>query len=303
MKAEFHHTYGALIIEREGKHCFVRQLNADKDGSFYDLEHKFTRTGVTSGHRILSLTTGDEHELFNVVKRETYTNADSMVNILRPKYIVRHDILDCYALSHHHERDPMVQFRKHHNGLNDIRRELDRVVKFINETTPKGSKTLIVPSNHHDHLLKALNRLSPNDDHTNAIFIAEMQALMRQSALRGDSHDPFYLYLKPRLTCDHEFLSRNRPYIVGGVDMSQHSDIGVNGSKGSAKQFAKTTLKMNIGHSHGGRMLHGVCQTGSSTGRLEYESGLSDHSNCHIVQYLNGKRALVDIIHKRWRGR
>jgi len=301
MKAEFHHVIGALIIEKYKDVCFVRQLNALDDGSFYDLDVLFAPKGIKTGQRALSLTTGDEHELWNIVKKETYTNKDSIVKTLRPEYIVRHDILDCYALSHHHEKDPMIQFQKHHNGLNNIRAELDRVVRFINETTPKESKTLIVPSNHHDHLLKALNRLSPNTDHANAIFIAEMQADMRKAALSGGKYDPFYLYLAPRLTCKHEFLDRNKPYMVGGVDMSQHGDIGTNGSKGAARGLAKTTLKMTIGHSHGGRIMQGVFQAGSSTGRLEYESGLSDHAPCHVLQYQGGKRTLIDIINGRWK--
>lgn len=300
MKAEFHHVIGALVIEHGHGATFVRQLNALNDGSFYDLDVKFTPRGHSTGHRALSLTTGDEHELFNIVKRETYTGKGSIVKRLKPEYIIRHDVLDCYALSHHHEKDPMVQFMKHHNGLNNIKAELDRVVDFINTTTPRDSTTLIVPSNHHDHLLRALNRLDPNRDHTNAIFIAEMQAAMRKAALSGGSYDPFYLYLQPRLTCKHEFLDRNSPHMIGGVDVSQHGDVGSNGSRGSARQLAKSTLKMTIGHSHGGRIVQGVFQAGSSTGRLDYERGLSDHAPCHILQYKGGKRTLLDIINGRW---
>ena len=34
---EFHHTLGATLVELEGGRFHLRQLNADKDGSFYDL--------------------------------------------------------------------------------------------------------------------------------------------------------------------------------------------------------------------------------------------------------------------------
>lgn len=301
-KAKFHHVSGALILEKVDGHVFVRQLNADSKGHFYDLDKKFTPRNVTTGHRALSLTTGDEHVKFNVVERETYTKRNSIVKTLKPHYLIRHDILDCYALSHHHTKDPMTSFIKHHSGDNDIVSELDEVVEFINRTTPDYSTTLIVPSNHHDHLLKALNRISPNDDHQNAVFIAEMQALMRKAALDGNNYDPFYLYLKDRLRCKAEFLDRNEPYMVGDVDMSQHGDVGTNGSRGSARGIARTTHKANIGHSHGARIVQGVYQTGVSTSRLEYERGLSDHSNTHILQYPNGKRTLIDIVDGRWRG-
>jgi len=301
MKAEFHHVLGALIIERtKNGTCFVRQLNADDDGSFYDLDVKFTPKGVTKGHRILSIVTGDEHVKFNTVEKVTYGKA-GIVETLQPKFIVRHDVLDGYAGSHHHDRDPVLQFAKHHNGDNDYRRELDECIAFINRTTPKTSKTLIVPSNHHDHLKKYLSKADANLDHQNSLFISEMQLAMRKAALAGENSDPFYLYAAPRLSCKCEFLDRNKPYLIGDVDHSQHFDVGTNGSRGSARGLAKTTYKMSGGHSHGARIYQGVFQAGTSTGRLDYENGLSDHSNTHIIQYSNSKRTLLDILDGKWR--
>jgi hypothetical protein len=298
--ALFDHVTSALIIERDGDKCWVRQLIADSDGSFYDLNLRFTPDGVEKCDQILSIVCGDEHVKFNSVEKVTYGKS-GIVDTLKPKFIIRHDILDAHSISHHHLRDPLLMFKKHHNGDNDAKKELDQCVDFINRTTPKYSTSLIVGSNHHDHLYKYLSRTNPNDDHQNAIFIAEMQLKMREAALRGDNYDPFYLYVSPRLSCKHTFLDRNKPYILGDVDVSQHGDCGINGSKGSAKQFANTTLKMTIGHSHSARICKGVFQVGSSTGRLDYESGLSNHTNTHCVQYANFKRALITIIDGRWR--
>jgi len=301
VKAEFHHVLGALIIERTSKgFCFVRQLNGGEDGSFYDLDLKFTPRGFSQGHRALSIVTGDEHVKFNTVEKITYGKA-GIVSTLKPEFIVRHDVLDGYAGSHHHDRDPVIQFRKHHTGDNDYRRELDECIAFINRTTPKTSKTLIVPSNHHDHLKKYLSKADANLDHQNSLFISEMQLAMRKSALNGENTDPFYLYCNGKINCKYEFLDRNKPRMIGDVDHSQHGDVGTNGSKGSARGLAKTTFKMTIGHSHGGRICQGVFQAGTSTGRMEYESGLSDHSNCHVVLYQNSKRTLIDIIDGKWR--
>ena len=300
-KAKFHHCQGALILEKSRGSVFVRQLNCDDSGTFYDLDKRFTKRGVSEGHSILSIVCGDEHEKFNTVKKETYLNKTSIVKTLKPKYIVRHDILDGYAGSHHHEKDPMIQFKKFHNGDNDYKLEIDNVVKFINKTTPKGAKSLIVPSNHHDHFIKWLMNVNPNQDHKNALFALEMNMLMREACLRGEKYDPFYLYLKDRLTCEFEFLDRNEARLIGGVDVSQHGDVGTNGSRGSARGLARATYKMSIGHGHGARICQGVWQCGVSTGKLEYERGLSDHSNTHIIQYQNGKRCMIDIVDKRWR--
>lgn len=300
-KAKFHHTHGALILEKVNGTVFVRQLNCDESGTFYDLDKKFTPRGTTEGNTILSLVTGDEHSIWNIVENETYKNKNSIVKTLKPSYIIRHDVLDGYAGSHHHLKDPMIQFKKFHEGTDDYRAEVQHAIDFINRTTPGYSTTLLVPSNHHDHLKKYLDSADANKDHRNAMFILEMNKLMREAALNGDNYDPFMIYAKPRLKCKFEFLSRNEAALIGGVDVSQHGDVGANGSRGSARGLAKSTYKMTIGHSHSARICQGVFQVGSSTGRLEYERGLSDHSTTHVLQYKNGKRTIVDIINRKWR--
>jgi len=300
-KAKFNHTFGALTVNFKGhKYPFIRQLNADKTGAFYDLDSRYTSTKITHGHRIECLVPGDEHVKFNQASAATYTADDSIVKLLKPKRIFRHDVLDGYAGSHHHERDPVLRFKKFHNNDDDFRAELDQVVDFINSTTPRGATSYIVPSNHDEHLTKWLARVDTNTDHKNALFALEMQHAQRVNALNGGPSDPLRIYLEPRLRVPCVFLDRSKCFIVDGVDQSQHGDVGKNGSRGSAKAFAATAFKMNIGHSHGARIVGGVFQSGTSTGRLEYERGLGDHSMTHIIQYKGGKRSHVDIYGDRW---
>jgi len=303
-KAEFHHVMGAIVVETIGdSHSFVRQLNAGDDGSFYDLEYHYTPRGAKKYDHIEVLAPGDEHAKFvlDSVKRATYSNRDSIVNTLKPRMIVRNDILDGYAGSHHHAKDPMLQFKKFHNDDDNYRKELDQCVAYVNETTPNYAVSVFVASNHHDHLTKWLNTVDPNKDHKNALLISELNVAVRQAILEDRDYDPFRLYLEPRLTCKNKFLSRNERFVVGEVDYSQHGDVGVNGAKGNARGLANTCAKMVIGHSHGARIVKGVYQTGTSTGSLEYEKGLGDHSNTHCIQYPNGKRCLIDIIDGQWR--
>ena len=206
-KARFHHIPGALLIENMGDYCFIRTLHADKKGNFYDLDKRFTPKGVTQGHNIEAIVTGDEHVKFNIVKKPTYTAKNSIVKTLKPKFIVRHDILDGFAGSHHHERDPLLQYRKHTQGDNDYRAELDEVIDFVNQTTPEGAVNLIVPSNHHDHLKQWLDKADPNKDHTNSKLILELGWQMREAVDKGRPHDPFYLYSHKKLPKGTKFLS------------------------------------------------------------------------------------------------
>ncbi len=178
---------------------------------------------------------------------------------------------------------------------------LVKSIDFLNDTTPKYAIRCIVPSNHHDHFTKFLNRVDLREDHTNALLIAEMNLRVRQAALEGEKRDPFYLYAKDKLTSKFKFLDRNTPFLVDDVDYSQHFDVGTNGTRGSMRGFAKTSFKMTGGHTHTAGICQGVYNVGTSTERLEYESGLSSHSITHVVQYHGGKRTLIDIIDGRWR--
>ena len=303
-KAEFHHVQGALVVEVVGRRAFVRQLNANSDGCFYDLDKYYTPEDVTGGHRALALTTGDEHVKHHnkKVRKATYDAPDSITNVLKPKHIFRHDVLDAYFCSHHHEKDDIQQFRKYHMRDHNGRKELDDVVKFINETTPIFSTTHIVPSNHHDHLKMWLNRVDEKKDHENAQLIYELKAQLKYNVLHGLTDDPLEIYLTPRLKCDFHFLDRSKPYVLKSVDYSQHGDKGINGARGSARSFAKTVYQMVIGHSHGARIVKGTYQVGTSANRMEYETGLGDHTHTHCIQYANGKRTLIDIIGGRWHG-
>lgn len=302
-KAERHHVIGALVIEpMVPKHAFIRHLNFDSKRGFYDLDKYYSEDKVRLNKPCAAVVPGDEHVAFNLpaVRKAVYDAPGSMVNRLKPKYVVRHDVLDGYAGSHHHDKDDVLLFSKHHSGMNNYRRELDQVVDFINATTPKGCTTLIVPSNHHDHLYQWLSKVDPKKDPTNALLIHELKKQQYEDVLKGGDGDPFKLYLTPRLTCAFKLLNRSKHFAIKGIGVDQHGDVGANGSRGSAKGLARTTYKLMIGHSHGARIVKGVTQVGTSTGRREYERGLGDHTNTVGIIYNNGKRALFDIIKGRY---
>jgi len=301
-KADFNHVFGALTINfvKGSDIPFIRQLNSDDMGNFYDLDKRYTPKGITKDHRIKALTTGDEHVMHNIVAKETYLAKNSIAKKLKPEYIVRHDVLDGYAGSHHHEKMPLVQFKKFIEGTNCYRSELNECIRFIDKTTPAYSTNILVDSNHHSHLDKWLDRANPNKDFTNTELIHELRALQFDNIRNKIDKNAFQIYLEPRLKSKTRFIGRNEHFLIGDVDVSQHGDVGANGSRGSANGLAKSTYKMTIGHSHSARIVKGVYQVGTSTGKLEYEQGLSDHSNTHCIQYKNGKRTLLDIINGKW---
>lgn len=300
-KAGFHHVIGALLVEVHGKKVFIRQLNADHQGCIYDLDRKYTPAGAEAAEQALALVTGDEHAKWMLpgVKRATYTGEASLVDLVKPRNLVRHDLLDGYAGSHHHLGDYRAQYLKWVRGTADYRKELDQVVLHLQETTPTAWECvnqLIQDSNHHDHLQKWLNTADDRADHLNADLICELRSAQREAIRDGRDDNAFRLYLEPRLKVPLNFIDPGQTLMIGGVDHSQHGHRGPNGAKGTARSLANTTHKLTIGHSHSARIVMSVYQVGKSTGVLEYESGLSTHTNTHCLMYANGKRTLIDIL-------
>jgi hypothetical protein len=292
-----------LLVEVSGKQAFIRQLSASQGGKIYDLEYLYTPEGRKKHSGVLSVTPGDEHVKFMLpaVKKATFTAPDSIVNTLKPKYIFRHDVLDGYAGSHHHERSYSTRYAKAIGKMDDYRAEVQQSIDHINETTPKGSHSVIVSSNHHNHLGQWVDRADDRSDHINADFICDLRVLLRKSIRDGGSRDVYRLYAEPLLAVPATWLSGDKPFMTKGVDNSQHGHVGPNGARGSIAGFAKTVYKVTKGHTHSPAIEKGVFQTGKCTGRLEYEQGYSTHSVTHCIQYPDGKRTLVDIIAGKWR--
>jgi hypothetical protein len=302
IKAKQNHSYSALYVEI-GDVVHIRVLNGDKDGNFYDVTGFYTPDGKQLFDHVEALITGDEHAMFISPKvlGATYTNPDSMVNVLKPKHLVRHDVLDFYSGSHHHESNVLLKYEKRINKTDDVKKELDLTCDHILKTTPEWATSVIVSSNHNDHLTKWLNFYDPKQDITNAKIYYGIMYTMCDMIDKGMPITPFEAYFRMQ----HKegsvvFLGRNEPCEIKGVVISQHGDVGGNGSRGSAMQFARTAKKYVIGHSHSPRIEKGTYQVGTSTSRLEYAKGLTTWANTHCVIYPNGTRQLLTIQDGKW---
>lgn len=308
-KGEFHHTFGACVVEINGSEFHLRQLNAVKDGSFMDLRWEYSGTKRRDTGGITALVLGDEHEEFGDPQARTATFAPGgMVDTLRPKLLVRHDVHDFYSRNHHHIGEAFIDFVKHHTGTDNVEKMLDHTWAYIDSTTPVWASNVIVSSNHPDALAKWVKRADWRADPTNAKFLLKTTLAMLDGAHMEDTGaktiDPFAYWGAQRLKCigRTRFLAPDESYRVHDIELGFHGHYGLNGARGTRSSFAKIGTKVVIGHGHSPGIFGGAYQTGTnSLLRLEYNHGPSSwlHTDCAV--YENGKRSLITIINGKWR--
>jgi hypothetical protein len=296
-KASFNHSFGAVLLDL-GDEVFIRHLNfCDVTKSFYDLGVKYSAEEFNTPYAISALVTGDEHAIFADagVKTATYTGVHSMVHKMQPNYIVRHDIFDAHTISHHHEKDKFVKYQKFMTGNNKVEDELMLTINYIKDTTPDYSQTIIVQSNHNEHLYRWLNECDPVTQPWNAKIYHELMYMMLDAVEHGVKADPFKLYSQGMLP-NCVFVDRNDDCSIHDIQLSMHGDVGSNGARGSRKGFTLLPIKSIIGHSHSPGIDKGVYQVGtSSLLRLEYNKGASSWDHAHVIVNPNGKRQLIFI--------
>lgn len=306
-KGEHHHSYAASVVEVDGNAFHLRQLVATRDGSFMDLQHEYAPDGIREIGQVEALVLGDEHIEFadpDVVKA-TFGRA-GIVDTLRPKVLVRHDVHDFFSRNHHHQDEPFINFAKAKTGADDVFAALKATFKHIDATTPAWAQTIFVPSNHPDALARWIKAADWRTDPVNAEFLLKTTLAMLGSTRMDDGGpstlDPFSYWGRQLLKCRHRFLARDESFMVKGIELGYHGDRGPNGARGSRAAYGRIGVKSVIGHSHSPGIRNGCYQVGTNSRlRLGYNSGPSGWLHTDCIVYPNGKRSLINIIQGKWR--
>jgi len=306
---EFHHTLGAAVVEVRGNTFHLRQLNAHKSGTFYDLETFYGAGGHSqAAERPLSLTLGDTHvrAVDPAVERAT----DEMAQVLRPLNIVWHDLCDGYAFNHHLVKSPFAPIERAAIGAASIRQEVWDSFEYVLKHTPRDATGIIVPSNHNDFLQKWIEmndwRLVPPLERE---FYLETALALSRLAAKGDGFhaeklNAFIYWAKQRFANakNVRVLEYDESCMLGEIEHGLHGHKGPNGARGTLKNLRRIGVKTNSGHAHSPGIDEGAYRAGTSTRlRLGYNSGPSSWLNTHILTYANSKRTLINIINGEWR--
>lgn len=323
LKAAFHHIIGAVILELDchGR-FFARHIIADEaDGSFYDLDRFVFNGEVTVGHRVRALTPGDVHvfQIEPMVSAVTFGMAPtgmqheefgrvwessegvSIIDHLKPEYLFVHDVCDFRVRNHHSISDPYDRYRLFIDGTESVEDELKEVAFFLSNVRRPDMEVVVVESNHDLALRKWLSTADYRSDPVNAKFF--LRAQYECYAAIDERRENFSIFEEVMTNFFEEyrcegvrFLREDDTFVVDGVEMANHGHNGINGTRGSIKQYAKAATKSSIGHAHSAGIYDGAVQTGTSTKmKLGYNKGPGSWSWSHALQYQNGKRTLLTI--------
>lgn len=306
-RANISHSYSAIVVEEdlEIDDFHIRVLNADHLGGFYDLNKYYEGNKMELTKTVPAIVIGDEHvvHIDDEVKQATFTNKDSLISELKPDYIVRHDVLDFYASNHHHKHNFLLQYKKFNDGTNKVEDELIDTIDYLLRTTPIESTSLIVSSNHNDHLTRWLQECNPKSEPWNAKFYHGLMYLMLNDIDDGNSHIPFQLWYKNNYDIDRvQFIKESESFLIQGIEVALHGHSGINGSKGSATQFSKLGMKTIIGHSHTPQIVGDCFQVGHSCkDKMGYNQGPSSWNNAHCIIHEDGSRQMIFIKKGKWK--
>lgn len=310
--ADFHHVFGAIVVEVDERGTWwARQLNADKNGGFYDISGYWTKDGLDPRRLdVQAITHGDIHwtKVDHAVLETVFAPEVGVVDQLRPKEQFFHDTIDFTARNHHNIKDPHFLHEMMLCGTDNVQSEFAEVGEFLCETAYRPwSKHLIVVSNHDQAIETWLRNTSAVNDPVNARFWHEMNAhcyIVRENGQKARPFkDALSAYLTEVFQSTAQFIQEDDSYrILDEIEAGLHGHLGPNGARGNPKNL-RTVGKANTAHTHSAGIVEGV-YTAGVYGNLDmgYNKGLSSWSHSLIVTYPNAKRAILTIKSgKAWR--
>lgn len=320
MIAEFHHIYGALLVEvNSDGNWWVRQLNQDEGtGTMQDL--KVVAKGgkiVSKDASIEAITWGDLHS--TIADEKIVDLSMEMLDELQPKFQFLHDVLQGTSINRHviktgAKNHPHYAFHRWLRGLHRVDEEFRRTAETIKKYIRPWSKILAPDANHDAWWLHSwLNRYDYRVDPANAEFFLDLQKHMYDELRKGQKTELMprevnmmqYTFSKFGLTEEEvDFLFDDESFKTcdGKIENAMHGHLGVNGKFGSPEQLSKMGRKANTAHTHSAGIWNGLYVAGTSSKlKWTYNWGPSSWTHSHIVTYPNGKRSIITMYADKWR--
>jgi hypothetical protein len=306
LRAEFHHTYGALLVEVDVDGVwFVRQLNADSKWRIHDLDVVAEGGVVQTDVDVEGMVWGDVHTPRTDDQLiEVCWGSGGILDELRPRHQVFHDLLDFYGRNHHEVKNHVKMFKRYVNGQDSVVDEIRAAAAFLDKAYRPWCTSVVVNSNHDRALERWVVDADYKKDPKNALFYLRATAAWYEAIAKGDTNFLLLEWVMEEagLVNDTRFLRLDESYTILDIEHGFHGDLGPNGTKGDARSLSHMGRKLTMADKHTAEIHDGVYVAGTSS-RLDmgYNHGPSSWSHSHVVLYRNGKRAIITMRDGRWR--
>lgn len=326
VKSIFHHVIGATIVEfdRDGD-VFCRQINAADDGSFYDLDRFVDRGRVREGRRVRALICADIHtrkldpwnamSTFGVnVTAKKVSKVESIVERLRPEMMFLHDLHDHESRNHHHIGDNAYSYEMAIRNRESVLDEVKNAADFLTMIQRRGTRTIVVDSNHDLALERYVREGRYRNDGINVRFGLQLEDayldFCERMAAAKDAFEPVPSFsllehairrVRGEDVKDVQWVHDGQSFRVDEIECGHHGFRGANGSRGTVTGFARVGRKMSIADKHSPEIMDGVYVAGAMNLHHGYNRGPSSWAVTHIVHYPNGKRSLITLQKGKWR--
>jgi hypothetical protein len=284
LKATGRHIIGGWIVEIEDKKTFyVRQTQANKDGSFPDwgVEYHPKKTKKI----IPEMAMGDLHSLDKDEK--AFQSYLKLAKELKCKSVYMHDISDCLSINPHDLHKAAFQINLHIQERKSLSKELTVLADDLNRLTSVFDEVNIVDSNHNDFLLRALDKGDILKDPENGLLASILYPFAILSYMKGRTKN-ITKQIEDRYGIKGSELIKQMPGIgklksvlevavnffgvkdqhkvkwhgiddsktVGGFEMLDHGHKGSNGARGGLNTSAVVYPKSIVGHGHSPKQIN-----------------------------------------------
>lgn len=284
-KAEFHHTYGFVIVEiKDDLTQYSRQVTADADGTFTDLIYHVDGD-VFEIDSCAAFIMGDIH--VSNMETKIVDKTMKLFETIRPNRVVIHDIFDGDSVNHHEEKDPVKKYQRYQAGRNLVKKEIEGLGNFIDKYDLIQYKPIVVRSNHDMWIDRWITDTDWKKDIVNSAEYMEYALIL----LQGKAPKGLIPYLLEQqfgeeITC----LGLDDSYKILGWELGQHGHLGSHGAKGSFEGFRNLNTKIIIGDKHVPTRLDGMLCAGTfSKLRMGYNNGASAWMHCGVMIHNSGK--------------
>ncbi|QOE32138.1 hypothetical protein CPT_Paso_021 [Rhizobium phage Paso] len=309
--ATFHHTFAAAYVEvdKDGD-WFVRQLIADDNGVFYDLDTAYgpgwSRPATEFGDTVVTL--GDIH--IEKVDAVAVAGAIEMTQFVKAKHVTVHDLIDFTPRNHHNIRDPHFLVEQHYQGVATVEKGMALGARFLvglGAALP-NTKLHVIRSNHDQAFERWLKNVDAFHDPANATYWCIANAEKLDAIRNGRTLDVFVWAMHYAAASEGfkftnvKFVQEDESVVINDIEHGMHGHRGPNGSRGNPKAYRQMGRKVNTAHTHSAGVIDGVWTAGTlSLLRLGYNAGPSSWSHSSIITYPSGKRAIITQRGAKWR--